>query len=143
MPIPHHTFSGILYGVETVPLKKKDLDGLTFAQNSIYVKVFSTFCKEILNQCQFYSGYLSIKYQIKLRLFNFYKNLKMNCDSPASFLFKWFDQNEFNKLCLEYSLNCNMSHNGVKANLWNCLATEIENTWLIDWVNCSVFKLVF
>jgi len=85
-----------------VAVSKSDLESLTFAQNAIYVKVFSSFDKKTLNFCQFYSGYLTLKYIRLSKLFRFLTNLQSNSLSPANILFHWFGKNDLNNLCTSY-----------------------------------------
>jgi len=63
-----------------------DLESLSFAQNAIYVKVFSSFDKKTLNYCQFYSGYLILKYIRISKLFRLeICLLETLCCMPISF----------------------------------------------------------
>ena len=47
----------LFYGLEGLSLTKSQLDSLSYAYNSSFVKVYSTFSKESITQCQFYSGF--------------------------------------------------------------------------------------
>jgi len=51
------------------------------------LKVFFSFDKKTLNFCQFYSGYLTLKYIRLSKLFRFLTNLQSNSLSPANILF--------------------------------------------------------
>ena len=52
--VPHLT-----YGLNTVKLCKTEIDNLSFAYNSVFFKLFKTNDVNVINNCQFYSGYLS------------------------------------------------------------------------------------
>ena len=43
----------LLYGLEIFCLKKGDIKSLNYPFRSLFVKLFSTFCNEIIEQCQF------------------------------------------------------------------------------------------
>ena len=59
-------------------LIKSQRNSLSHAYNSSFVKVYSTFSKEIITQCQFYSGYLSFSNSFDMRKSNFLRTLSQS-----------------------------------------------------------------
>ena len=94
----------LFYGLEAMFLTKAQTDNLTYVYNAIFVKIFSTFNREIITQCQFYSGYLSFSHSYDLRKINFLRNLSLIGCSSANLLFQWFGREELKLLEAKYHL---------------------------------------
>lgn len=94
----------LLYGLESLRLSKTDVNLLTFPYNSVYMKLFATFDKSIINLCQFYCGELPLAYIVNLRTLNFYANLAMLRCSPANILYKWFGAAERAEIASLYNI---------------------------------------
>jgi hypothetical protein len=78
----------LFYGLESLHLKKTDYNCISYPYNCTYTKLFSTFDKNIIAMCQFYTGQLPLDHKIDLRTLNFYHGLAENNSNPANMLFK-------------------------------------------------------
>jgi len=86
------------FGIEVCNITKSQISNLTFVDNSVYVKTFSTFDKSVIDYCHFYMGYLTFPLLYDLNRFKFYKGLCSSTISPASMLFNWFGYDDLYKL---------------------------------------------
>src|SRR6266568_2092679 len=68
------------------------------------MKLFKTFNNSILQQVQYYSGYLPLAYIIDLHKLTFYYDLCYIDNSPASTLFKWCGWEEMVSLQQSYAI---------------------------------------
>ena len=95
----------LLYGFEATRLIKSQLNSLNYPFNSGFMKLFNTFDPKIIIQTQFYSGYLPFAYLLDARILKFYSDLSV-CDhqSPASILYLWFGDNEWNETAIKYNI---------------------------------------
>jgi hypothetical protein len=96
----------LFYGLEALHLSKTDISVLTYPYNSVFTKLFSTFDKSVVMQCQFYCGHLPFDYAVDLRTLNFYAGLSTvsNGCSPANILYKWFGEVERAVIAGKYSV---------------------------------------
>ena len=51
-------FPILTYGLEAITISKSQLSNMCFVYNAIFVKLFSTFDKLIIEQCQYHTGVL-------------------------------------------------------------------------------------
>jgi len=61
----------LLYGLESVSLTKAQYSNIDFVYNTIYTKAFHTFDRNIIQKCQYYSGYLPASTLMDSRKFKF------------------------------------------------------------------------
>jgi exonuclease III len=94
----------LLYCLETGCLNSSELSKLNYPFRSIYVKLFSTFDTNIIEQCQYYTWQLPVKMLVHLRCLLFFRRLEKS-SSPASTLFKMFGAREQNSISLLYGIN--------------------------------------
>ena len=108
----------LLYGLSAVTLSKTELLSFAHAYNSIFAKLFRTFNKDIILNCQFYSGYLNFDLLLDMNRFLFLSKLSsaglliVNSDLDRA------DYNDFITLQCKYGLNSIDSKNQVKRKLW-------------------------
>jgi len=98
-------------------MTKSQIANLSFVDNSVYVKTFSTLDKSVIDYCHFYMGYLTFPQLYDLNRFKFFKRLCLSPISPARILFNWFSHDNLNKLCSTYNIDLNMSSIGVRGHL--------------------------
>ena len=68
--------------------------------------MFSTFNNDIIEQCQYYTGYLPLKHTIHLKCLRFLQSLSrspMNY-KPAGLLFNWLGNAEYNLIAQCYNI---------------------------------------
>ena len=78
----------LLYGLEALMLNKADTNTLSYPYNSVFMKLFKSFNKNIITLCQYYCGELPLEYLLHSRNLNFYSKLNMAESSPASVLYR-------------------------------------------------------
>ena len=85
-------------------LSKTNHSNMSYPYNSAYMKLFSTFDKNIISLCQFYSEELPLSYAVDLRTLNFYVKLSEMSSNPSNILFKWFSSDESSALERKYGI---------------------------------------
>ena len=68
------------------------------------MNLFSTFDKNTILLCQFYSGELPLSYALDIRTLNFYAKLSELSSNPSNILYKWFGMDERIALELKYGI---------------------------------------
>jgi hypothetical protein len=116
----------LLYGFDTGALSKSQVDKLAYPFCSIYYKLFNTFDKQTIVQCQFYTGQLPLKYLLHVRFLSFLKGLKNVPFSPANLLFEWFGKAERQSIAESYGIVSNDSPSAIRRKIWNVFEHEIN-----------------
>ena len=75
------------YGLEAIRINNSTLNNISYVFNAVYTKLFGSFDKSVIAQCQWYCGYLPLCYDIDLKKMHFLNNL-LSGSSPASIVFK-------------------------------------------------------
>jgi len=109
----------LLYGLEALKLTKSDVNALSLPFNSVYMKLFQSFNKTVIRQCQFYCGDLPLEHLLNLRTFNFYEKLRISEFSSAGLLFKWLGKAEYDGITSLYILELGDSVFRVKSKIWD------------------------
>jgi len=117
----------LFYGFDTGCLSKVQVDRLCFPFNSIYTKLFVTFDKSIVAQCQYYTGQLPLTYMLHLRFLNFLAGLKFLGDSPARQLYNWFGMNEFLCIAVQYKIGLTDSPARYRTRIWSAFEGTINS----------------
>ena len=68
----------LLYATEVLDWNKKSLQSLENTYSQAFFKIFTTFDKNVVQQCQFYMGLLPIDLLIDLRKLNFLSDIWTN-----------------------------------------------------------------
>ena len=92
----------LTYAMEAISLNKTLTNNLSHVYNSIFFKIFSSFDKDVIKQCQYYCGYLPFSYYYTIKRLKFLAALKDATDSLPSFLLKWVGKREM--ISLEESI---------------------------------------
>jgi len=80
----------LLHGFDSGCLSNAQIERVNHPFSSIYTKLFATFDKSVIMQCQFYTGQLPLKYVLDLKFLNFINGLRYLNNSPAELLYDWF-----------------------------------------------------
>src|ERR1700721_4588288 len=104
-------FQNLTYDLEAINLTESQLANLCFVFNTIFVKLFSTFDKYVIEQCKFYTGFLPLNYKLDIMRINFLIALKENSSSPASILFKLLGTQDLSTLYDKYTIPACSTHN--------------------------------
>ena len=97
-----------------------------FVFNTIFVKLFSTFDKSVIQQCQFYTGFLPLNYKLDMMRINFLIALRANCVSPACILFNLLGRQELDILCDNYSIAAVSTHTNRSYKIWSAFSESIS-----------------
>jgi exonuclease III len=108
----------LTYGLESLSLNKTQFSSLCYAHNAIFVKVFSTFDRKIIEQCQFYTGILPLQYKYDLMRINFLFTLSNNYVSPANIIFHLFGFHDLVSLCTQYAITYDASPASREHAVW-------------------------
>ena len=119
----------LFYGLEAIRLSKSQTQGLTYPFNCGFVKLFGTFDKNVISQCQYYSGCLPFNYQNDLRCLKFHSQLSTNSlnYSPASIMFNWFGEAERVVIANKYDIAITDTYKQYNFKLWTHFQNTINN----------------
>jgi hypothetical protein len=92
----------LLYAAEALSWNKKSLASLENAYSQAFYKIFKTFDKMIAIQCQYFLGYLPMKFLLDVRKLNYLANIR-RCNHSIRHLSKWLDS-DFSDLCQSYDV---------------------------------------
>ena len=118
----------LLYCLESAGLKASHIDKLNYPFRSIFVKIFSTFDNSVIEQCQYYTGYLPLKQSVNLKCLRFLKSLQRLpvSSTPAGLLYKWFGTGEWHYLALQYDINLSDGPFIMKRKIWLHFQSELN-----------------
>ena len=94
----------LLYALETLCLNNKILNSLENAYNQAFFKIFSTYDKDVISQCQYYMGYLPIRLTSDIRKLTFLTRL-MSADNRS--IINGIHDEEYVLLCNKYDIPSN------------------------------------
>ena len=110
----------LLYGLETACLNKTDIKRLNYPFRSIFHKLFSTFNNDIIEQCQYYTGYLPLQHTLALSCLRFFKSLSQNTfkTKPVGLLNKWFGSTKRDVIASQYNIESYDAPGVFKFKIW-------------------------
>ena len=91
------------YNLEAISLPKATLSHLCYVYSAIYSKIFKTFDKSIIAECQWQFGYLPLLFELDLKCMNFRYKMSL-IDSPASLMLMLDAKDELTLLCTKYGI---------------------------------------
>ena len=97
------------------------------AYSQAFFKMFNTYDKHIIEQCQFYMGCLPVHLLIDLRKLTFLDSLHVSVGNNMSLLHhlaKWTDL-DFDRLKLKYGISGNASSFNYKRNIFEYFHSSI------------------
>ena len=121
----------LLYGIEALTTNAKLLNCLDNAFRTIFAKIFLTFDKNVLANCQFFCGVLPLCYTLDCRAFTFYKRLKYNANECVNLHFMRTGNKIFEHLLKKYDLPLSAGVSNLRSIMW----TEFENSLVVYIVN--------
>ena len=112
----------LLYATEVLDWNKKSLRSLENTYSQAFFIIFTTFDKNVVQQCQFYMGLLPIDLLIELRKLNFLSDIwtniaEVSAMSSLHHLARWTDC-EFNSLLAKFGLSINSRRNAYKPSVY-------------------------
>ena len=115
----------LAYGIEALNVSRSMYNVLEAAYSAAFSKIFSTFDKEIIKQCQFYCEVLTFSDIIDLRRLNFLKGLKSANNSSINLLYYSQAKKELESLLVKHKLSFNESRKW-KCNMLNNFASSLD-----------------
>jgi hypothetical protein len=119
-------FPILTYGLEAINIKKSQLSNFCFVYNAIFVKLFSTFDKLIIAQCQYYTGVLPFQYRLDQMRINFLLSISTSVESPANILFNLFGNRDLEFLCEKYKIRVGSTQENRTYKIWTAFGNNIN-----------------
>jgi len=109
----------LLYSMEAVSMSEHDTTNFSNVFNSMFLKLFGTFNKMIIEKCQYYCGYLPFSYTLAIRKIIFLNNIRLGPESTSQFLLCYVGNAAFEQLLADFDINELMytSRRGVTVHL--------------------------
>ena len=105
---------------------KDSLSHLCFVSNAIYVKIFKTFDKTIIAECQWNFGHLPLSFELDLKRMNFLHKLSSIEQSPAHLMLKLVAENDLTLLCNKYDVKIVASCMKRKEAVWDAFKLSLQ-----------------
>ena len=125
-----HGIPVLVYGTSAIKLSNADLNTISRAYDSIFVKLYNTSEKNTILQCQYYSGCLPLHLLYDINRYNFLNKLINSGNLHQELEIDYLDFIDYESLQNKYNLNKKESGWTVKAKIWkyfenviNCLET--------------------
>ncbi len=120
-------FPVLMYGLEACCLSKAQADSLQFAYNAVFCKVFKTFDKKVIVNCQYYTGILPSRFACDLGRLRFLSSICSSVDTPAGFLCKLEGWGECQQLQDTYGITLPIANPLLlKKKVWNVFANTLN-----------------
>ena len=120
----------LTYGIESLNVPRAVYTVLDNAYIAGFAKIFGTYDKDIVKQCQFYCGATPLCDIIDLRRLNFLNGIRKSCSNAISLLFEVDGKVEFSSLVVKHTLSVesvgNNWKNTLRANFANSLIVTTE-----------------
>jgi len=94
----------MLYGLVSVTLNNHIVKSLDSVWCQALGKIFGTYAKTILNECQFYCGILPLSHRLNLNKINFYSKLRLFTNIHTIICLRMVGQSEYDFLTAKYSV---------------------------------------
>jgi hypothetical protein len=117
----------LLYGVEACEINLTERTRIENCFKSVFTKLFYTYSKEIIVNCQFYTGCLPLNIVLDLRKLCFLRKLSnmQETNFIVNFLFKTVASDEFVLCASKYAVYIDDSDFTTKRKIWTWFETSI------------------
>src|SRR6476619_7371218 len=92
------------YGVEALSVNAQMHSCLDNAFNTTFAKIFSSFDRKVILNCQYYCGSLPMCYRLDCRLFEFYKSLLISSNEYVRLHFLRTGHKSFQQILNRYNV---------------------------------------
>jgi len=116
--IESYCVSVLLYASESLLWTRSMISSYEHAYSAAFMKIFKTFDKKLVEQCQFYMGQLPIEYKIVFKQLKFLSQISNSNNSLFSCLFRSDDQSI--SLCKRYNFVAPVDIICLNDNYWKC-----------------------
>ena len=97
----------LTYACETFNFNKSQRDSMDHPWNRTFMKIYNTFDKCLVQQCQYYGGFLPTSLTIDLKRCNFLKKLSCTENSLLFFIYSTIGYLEWNDIAAKYNSDVN------------------------------------
>ncbi len=80
----------LMYGLDACLLSSAQISSLAYAYNAVFCKIFKSFDRNIISNCQYYTGTLPLKYAYDLGRLRLLASFHNAIGTPAGFLYKFY-----------------------------------------------------
>jgi hypothetical protein len=112
----------LIYACESLLWNESVLRSAEHAYSQAFSKIFNTFDKNIILQCQFYLRMLPIEFKIMSRKINFLKNIATSKNFTLQAVYQ--GDKELEKICNKLSHNCE-HFSTTKKSIWHCFESKL------------------
>jgi hypothetical protein len=116
----------LLYGIEAFPVNAKMFNCLENAFKTAFAKIFSTFDKTVILNCQYFCGVLPLCYTLDCRMFQFYSSLINSCNECVKLHFIRSGSKVFEQLLNKYSVASTDSLSKFKSVIWTIFKNSLN-----------------
>ena len=107
----------LLYAAESLIWNNKSIRSMEHSFSQAYHKIFKTYDRDVIQQCQLHLGYLPINLLLDLRKLNYHCKIKLLPHHPNFILINQ-DNNEFVELCLKYNFSAYIGRHKYNSLMW-------------------------
>ena len=118
----------LLYGLDALKLNKTELNRLDHPYIMVFHKIFGTYSKSIISQCQYYTGCLPMQYLVKLRKLCFLNNMKLYADDNimCKYLYQNFGYFQFISIANEFGIVEKDCKFWMKRKMWSSFKDSLR-----------------
>ena len=121
-----NSIPALMYGTIATGLDRKDISELSRAYDSIYAKIFKSFNKDVILQCQYCSGFWPAEMFYKFHRFTFLDSLRRSGKISSKSVIDTPDCLEVKAIGKKYSICDEDSVNSIKYKFWRNFSKRIE-----------------
>ena len=108
----------LLYGIEAMTITVKLSNCLDNAFRNVFAKIFYTYDKSTITNCQYYCGTLPLCYRIDMRSFEFFNGVKTSFNECLKFHFFRVGVKELVKLQKKYDISSDVTCSQFRHVVW-------------------------
>ena len=116
----------LTYGLEACSLTKAQMHLLEYAFNTVYCKLFKTFDRAIITQCQYFTASLPAHFAVDLCKMRFLNRVKFTACSPAEFLCRVAGEGECAELERKYNVSLPTYNANLKRAVWQLFEAGLQ-----------------
>src|SRR5271165_3878920 len=114
------------YGIESFNVRKAEYNYLNSAYDAAFDKIFTSYDKNIILNCQFYCGLLPFDLRIDIKRFKFYYKLSSIQNDSVCGLYMLCGKQEHDNLLKKHNLSMSDSVGACVRSLWQIFSNNIQ-----------------
>ena len=115
----------LTYGTVATSLSQSEINSLTFAYNNIFHKLFQSSNKNVIEQCQLFSGFLRFRIRYDLMRFSFLSSQSHLNNYDSDPLYR-ADYSDLTLISKRYNLSLTDSPIQLKNTLWSYFEQNLD-----------------